>query len=216
MDVGISQLKLGQAAPALEHFRQYLSAAQSLVAADPSNAEAQHEVGNGYRLIGSALALTGDVAGALENSRKALESYVKFNAANPSDAELRAGLIDLHEQIGRILEGAGDTTGALESYGQALTLLEAWLGLQPASAQVRRSMATEYTNIARVHERRAADAKTSGPDRQKAWREARVASQRSLEIWQTMRAKGQFQAADAGKLDAVSKELARYKAALQE
>ena len=113
MDVGNSQMKLGQAAPALEHFRQYLSVAQSLAAADPSNAEAQPAVATGYRLIGGVLAQTGDVAGALENSRKALASFVEFNAADPSDAELRAGLIDLHGQIGSILERAGDTAGAL-------------------------------------------------------------------------------------------------------
>ena len=57
-------------------------------------------------------------------------------------------------------------------------------------------MATEYTNIGRVHVRRALNAKTTGIDRQKAWREARAANQRSWEIWPTMREKGQFHAAD--------------------
>ena len=216
MDVGFSQLKLGQAVPALEHFRQYLSAAQSLVAADPSNVEAQNEVGNGYRFIGAALAQMGDIAGALENSRIALVSYVESNTANPSDAELRGVLINLHNQVGHILEEARDTAGALESYSQALTLLKGWLGLQPASAQVRRLMAREYTNIARVHERHAADANTTPSDRQQAWREARDASQHSLEIWHTMRAEGQFQAVDTGKVDGVNKDIARCDAALQE
>jgi tetratricopeptide (TPR) repeat protein/predicted Ser/Thr protein kinase len=215
IDIGNSQMKMGDAAHAIEHFRQSRSICESLAASDPSNVEVRSWVAYNNKAIGKALAQTGDTNGALAQSEEALAGFTKLLAGEPTNIAVHTALVGTREQIGGILEKGGKTDAALESYGKALALLHDWLALRPASAEARHLMALDYVTIGKVYQNRAAGRKSADESRQ-AVREARASFQRSLEIWQEMRDEGQLNAADATNVDRVSKDIAECNTALGE
>jgi len=216
IDIGNSKMKMGDAVQALGYFRQSRSICESLAASDPSNAEIRTWVAYCDKAIGKALAKTGDINGALEQSEKALAGYTKLLAAEPASIAIHTSLVETHEQIGGILEKAGKTDAALESYRRALALLQDWLAIKSTSGQARHSMALVYTIIGKIYESRASDPKSTVVERREAWSEARTSYQHSLEAWEQMRGQAQLNAADSGKLDEVTRDIAKCKTALGE
>jgi len=216
IDIGNSEMKMSDAVHALEHFSQSRSICESLAASDPSNAEIRTWIAYCDKAIGQVLAKTGDTDGALEQSEKALAGYTKLLAAEPASIAIHASLVETHEQIGRILEEAGKTDAALESYRKALALLQDWLAMRPTSGQARRSMALVYTIIGKIYESRVSDSKSTAVERREAWSEARTSYQHSLEVWKQMRSRAQLNATDSGKLDEVTRDIAKCKTALGE
>ncbi len=85
IDIGNSQLKIGDATHALEHFDQSRSIFESLAKSDPSNVEARFWIASSDKVIGKALEQTGNTKSALEQSEKALAGFTKLLAGEPTN-----------------------------------------------------------------------------------------------------------------------------------
>jgi tetratricopeptide (TPR) repeat protein len=213
MDVGNSQMKLGDTGRALDHFRQWRSICESLAAADPTNAEAAAESANSSLTLGRCLAQAGDTAEALQESEKARTINRKLIAANPKNTPLYSTLSMTDEQIAGILETVGETTAAIDSYQDAIAALENWSAVKSANGEGRNRIARDYDAIGKLYEKRARAESTSAAQRQQAWADARASFKRSLEVREKMQLEGLANRGDAGLAEA-SRAIARCDTAL--
>jgi tetratricopeptide (TPR) repeat protein len=183
--VGRTRLSLGDPVGAIDTFRQITSAYKALVDADPLNLSARFELADAFKYTGQALAKTGDLNGALTYYRQALAILRMLNE-NHSERDARIKLIEINEVIGGVLETIGDKEGAIANYREALAILEGLSATEPGNKTTRQSTALEHANIARVYATIAAD--SSNQKQRESWTEARASYQRSLKIWQELRA----------------------------
>jgi hypothetical protein len=83
----------------------------------------------------------------------------------------------------------------------------------PSNATARNTLAQVYSQLGASHAAIAAKAGGTSPAE---WRAARDAYQRSLDIFTDMKSKGTLNGADAGKIDEISREIAKCTKALGE
>lgn len=86
-EIGLSQLKLGNAAAALDNYRRRLEIFESAKASDPTNVEAIRDVINCLPEISLALEKLGNIPEALRQMRKAVELQKILAATEPDNIE---------------------------------------------------------------------------------------------------------------------------------
>jgi tetratricopeptide (TPR) repeat protein len=171
---------------------------------------ARFDLAEGFRNLGQALAKTGDLNGALTHCRQAL-AILRPLGENHSERD-RIKLIQINEIIGGLLETIGDKEGAIANYREALAILVGLSATEPGNKTTRQSTALEHANIARVYATIAAD--SSGQNEHDSWAEARACYQRSLKIWQELRAQNSLGPTDEKHYTEVIQEIKKCDVAL--
>lgn len=141
---------LGDTAGGLEAHRQALALRQSLIAAEPNNADFRRALYQSYYSMGYMLRGTGDLRGAEQNLRQALELSRALAAAEPNNARAKRNL-DIHLQmLGDVLRDQGRLPEALAAYRESQAIDEATLAADPTSAQARRDVGITYNRLAKL------------------------------------------------------------------
>lgn len=98
-EIGLSQLKLGDAVAALENYRRRLEIFESVNASDPTNVEAIRDVINCLPELSHALEKLGDITGAMRQMRKAVELQKQLVATEPDNLETARRLQSLSGSV---------------------------------------------------------------------------------------------------------------------
>jgi tetratricopeptide (TPR) repeat protein len=168
--IGDLEWLVGDGKAAMQSFERGRAVAEALVARDPDNSVAQHDLGASHERIGNILAAQGDTAGALVAYRKRHEIAEALAQRDPADTDWQRDLSVSHEKIGNMLATQGDTAGALAAYRKSLEIREALAGRDPANAQWQRDLSVSHEKIGNML---AAQGDTAG---------ALAAYRKSLEI----------------------------------
>jgi tetratricopeptide (TPR) repeat protein len=209
--IGRTRLSLGDTVGAVEVFRQIISTYKALVDADPLNRSARFELADAFNYTGQALAKNRDLNGALTYCRQA-QAILRALSENHSERDDRIKLIQIDEVIGGLLETIGDKEGAIANYREALAMLEGLSAAEPGNKTTCQSTALEHANIARVYATIAAD--SSDQKQRDSWAEARACYQRSLKIWEELRAQNSLGPTDETHYTEVIQEIKKCDVAL--
>jgi tetratricopeptide (TPR) repeat protein len=138
---------LGDRPGAEQSYRKSLAIRQTLVAADPNDAQVRRDLVSTYFRIAQVLESSGDFKGALEavNKARSIQRPLPAGSNDPALADQSAGgyyfTATLESQI-------GDVTAALQNYQRAAAISEAALQTYPDNLLLRTHMAGDYSGIA--------------------------------------------------------------------
>ncbi|MGH9841171.1 MAG: protein kinase domain-containing protein [Blastocatellia bacterium] len=122
-----SYINQGDAQAALQYYRESLAVAEQLVALDPKNARAHHDLAGGHRLVAEILKLD-QPSQAVEHYRKSLGILRELLAADSQDAQLLRREVYSLKGMAEALRRLGDRYGALQNLRQALQISRDLLG----------------------------------------------------------------------------------------
>jgi tetratricopeptide (TPR) repeat protein len=211
-NVGNTMLDMNEKTGALDSFRQALAIYDSMVAADPNDAEIRKNSAVGYRNVATALG-TGNRIEALNNFHKALQILTELVAKDPTNADYRLRWATTYLLLSRFQSQVNDLNGAVDSANQGIKIDEALVASSAMNVSARKTLAQLNSQLGASH---VALATKSGASKQNAqWQAAKDAYQKSLDIYQDMQSKGTLSGADAGKPDELAKGLAQCDAALK-
>jgi tetratricopeptide (TPR) repeat protein len=199
---------------ALENYRKAITNYETVWDADRNNIHARRQIYYTYQDLGEAQARAGDTAAALETFRQTLAAFQDLTARDPANAEFRHDLAISYRKLGEMLLKTADTARALQNFHQALSLIESLSAQSPMNAFKRRDLALTYFNLGAAYIKLTSKKMISADQQKEHWSEARAWYQKSLGIWQNMRAKGTLRGADSGKPDEVAREITRCDVAL--
>lgn len=101
-EVGLSQLKLGNAEAARDNYRRRLEIFESVMASDPTNVEAIRDVVNCLAELSLTLEKLGDIPDALRQVRKAAELQKILVATEPDNIETARRLQSLSTSVAEL------------------------------------------------------------------------------------------------------------------
>jgi eukaryotic-like serine/threonine-protein kinase len=198
---------------ALESFQKKFALDQRSLATDPDNAQAQDDYAYSSNRIGFLLFQQGNYADALSHFRDSVKMYEKAAATDPRNLDLRCKVIILHGLIADTHAKLGNIAGALEELDKAIPLLQQ-TEVNPAHMFIRALQAQAYGWVGQTLADLARP--TAKSKATQHWRTAREMFQRSLDIWQDLRARGTLAADDVPKVDEAVRQVAECDAALAE
>jgi eukaryotic-like serine/threonine-protein kinase len=132
---------LGDTGGALESFRKASSIRESLLKADPQNADNLIALARIQRLIGAVLANRGDSACLLLLNQAIATSERAIRVAPSSEPALREFQAD-YRFLGTLLDGAGDYRASADNFQRAYLLIDQLLSRTPDDRILRRDMAS--------------------------------------------------------------------------
>jgi serine/threonine protein kinase len=145
--LGEVRIAQGNVTAAMTIFTQALRLAQTAVARDPKNEEAQLAVGTSHFWIGNAYRLQGDVPRAVANMQAYLACAEKLSAMSPRNEQYRLECANGHSVVGAMLEARSDLNGALSHYQTSLTMRQAYVANHPASHDAQADLARAINKI---------------------------------------------------------------------
>jgi eukaryotic-like serine/threonine-protein kinase len=194
-NLGVALLKLGDKQGALDHARKALALYQELVEADKNDANASKDLAIGYRNLGQASSEAGEKAGASESYLKSINVFEDLVAKEPNNAYNRRQLALTYLRMSQLMSSTNDLSRAITYGNQAVPILEKLVAADATNLAVLRTLADVYSQLGKCHA--------------KNWELARPWYQKSLNIWQDMKAKGTLAGADKTKLEEVEREIAK-------
>jgi tetratricopeptide (TPR) repeat protein len=200
---------------ALGEYQKALPTDEALVAEDQNNALATRDLTITYGSIGDVLLKTGDYAGALKQYRQALAIDETLAAADPKDAWAAKYVLSNRKKIGDALVKTGDYAGAEAAYKQAAGEAEHRAALDATHAGARRDLADSYDKLGALYFTWASQPGIVTGGKKRNLLAARAWYQKSLEIWQDMRAKGTLLGLDAHVPEETAQALAACQTALE-
>ena len=135
---------LGDLSGALESHRKAAALRETLVAADPINADYRRELLDSYWYIASLLGAQGDLTRELGMIQQQLPAREELARKESTDFTDRYNLAGTYVYIGSVLMEMGDMNGALENQRKALQLREQLAGLDPNGARSKRALSISY------------------------------------------------------------------------
>jgi tetratricopeptide (TPR) repeat protein len=135
---------------ALKAYRDGLTIARALAAADPSSADARRNVSVTLDKMGDVLMAQGALAAALKAYQEDLEIARALAEADPSDPETRRDVIPSLDRLGDVLMAQGDLAGALKAYQEGLAIARALAEADPSSARAKRDVSVSLDNVGDV------------------------------------------------------------------
>ena len=210
---GDYRAQTGDINAALESFEKKISLDQQSIAADPDNIQAQGDYAYSLERIGVLLTQKGDYAAALPYLRNNLATRRKMAARDPDSVVWPYLVVLAHGEIAFAEADVGHTAAALDQCREAIKILNE-RRIDLGNAYLRGLEAQAYGWIGKSYAQVAASAASTQSG--EYCRHAREMFQRSVQIWQDLRARGTLAADDAPKLDEAHRELARCDAALAE
>jgi eukaryotic-like serine/threonine-protein kinase len=205
-NIGVALLKLGDRTGALEHARKALALYEALAEQDKNDANARKDLAIGYRNLGQASADAGDKAGAAESCLKAIAIFEDLTHKDPNNAYNHRQLGLTYLRFSQMMSGMNDSSRAITYGNQAVTVLEKLVAADARNLAVLRTLADTYSQLGKGHALAVGKGKSS--IRPKDWELARTWYQKSLNIWQDLKARGTLTGADKTKLEEVEREIA--------
>jgi non-specific serine/threonine protein kinase/serine/threonine-protein kinase len=187
--------RMGRLRESLGAYRESLAIVERLAASDPANEQYTSDLPYSILRVGELLAALGERTPALAQFQRARALREREVAADPTNLWKRAALIEVHAKLAKTLAGAGRPADALAATATTQALMEKTT-VEPTNVAYRSFFAGTYQELGEAH---AAMTR---------WREARGMYQRSLEIWQDMRARGIMGKIDEGKPGEIAKAIA--------
>jgi tetratricopeptide (TPR) repeat protein len=133
---------------ARDAYARSLPLIQSLVKADPGNANWQGDLSIYHERMGNLLMAEGDAVGALREYRKGQEIVQRLAAQDPGNTRWQRGLSISHERTGDALLVQGDAQGALNEYRLDLAIAERLAFQDPNNADRRLDLAISHDRVA--------------------------------------------------------------------
>ena len=205
-NIGVAMMKLGDKPGALGHARKALAFYEELAAQDQNDANARKDLAIGYRNLAQASADSGDKAGASESFLKAIGIFEDLTSKDPANAYNQRQLGLTYLRFSQMMSGMNDLSKAVSYGNQAVTILEKLMAADARNLVVLRTLADSYSQLGKCYSKLAGAGTPRG-------QEAQLWYQKSLNIWQDMKAKGTLAGADKTKLEEVERELATLNAA---
>lgn len=189
--------------------RKALEISRKLSDADPTNASYRHYLDEAYYWVGFYLERKGDFAGALLNYRHALADLEGLASSDPKEVRTKQYIALCHKSVGTTLVAKGNIGQGLESIRKALSIFQELPSLEAAE-----NIAGAYGAMGLAYSRLGAQPRISRTSRLTAWRQARVAYQKSLDKWLELKGHSALTAFSAGEPERITSELAKCDAAL--
>lgn len=198
---------------ALESFERKIALDQRSLAADPDNVQAQGDYSYSSERIGVLLLQLENYAAALPHLHNNLSVREKMAAQDPQSLVWPYAICLAHGEIALGQAHLGDTSAAIQEYNKGLDFIQD-RPVDPANMYLRGLQAQAYGWLGRTQTELARSAPSA--QAKQHLKTAREMFQRSLEIWQDLRARGTLAADDVPKMEATVREIDKCDAALAE
>ena len=139
---------LGDTTGAISSHRKSLAILETLLAANPNEAQARRDVADGTVQLANLLSMTETQADALEHARRARSLYDSLISEAAPTVDERLALADAYDTLGMISLESGRAGEALEIHRQQLDLLTSVPAADQRSAAMRRALSTAYQHTA--------------------------------------------------------------------
>jgi tetratricopeptide (TPR) repeat protein len=189
--------------------RKALEITRKLAEAEPTNATYREYLDEAYYWIGFYLERKGDFAGALLNYRHALADFEELASSDPKEVRTKRYVAMCHKSVGTTLVAKGYVGQGLHSIRKALSIFQ-----ELPSLEATENIADAYGAMGLAYSRLGAQPRISRTSKLTAWRQARVAYQKSLDKWLELKGHSALTAFSAGEPDRITSELAKCDAAL--
>ena len=196
---------------ALESFRKKIVLDQQSLNADPDNVQAELDYAYSCERIGMLLLQLGNYADALPQFQENLKMREKIAARDPRNLPAGFAVMLAHGEIATAQANLGDDSGAIEHCDKAMTSVQQ-TPIDPANMYIRGLAAQGYGLLGKAQAKLASS--SAARERKHGWRAAREMFQRSLDIWQDLRARGTLAADDIPRLDEAIRQVAMCDTAL--
>jgi serine/threonine protein kinase len=212
--LGRTLTRMGEVSAALKAHARGMAINEKLMEADPTSTDMKRSLWLTHQRTAEAHFAGRNFPAALEGYRRAIAMEETLLAASPDNAQA-------HDDHSIGLAGLGLTLAALGQVVDARDcLLRAEVEAQnlaaqsPSNARLQTRLALRLFEYGRVSEQLAQQSPRG--QRETNWRAARDLLARSLEIWRSLHDQSKLSRVDAGRLDEVSREIARCDTALKQ
>lgn len=210
-NIGSTLMQLKEKPRALEHFWEALHLYDGLAAADPHDVGVRRQWAVAHRNMGVALGASAPEA-AFRHFDKATEILAEIVTKDPNNTDFRRQWAFTYLAKSRFQLEINDPAAAVASAHEGIRIGEELSTASPADVAVQNTLALLFTQLGASHVRAAESIQPPSPAQH--WRNAKDAYTRSLEIYQSMKAKGTLAGENASKPEELARELAKCDAAL--
>ena len=208
-NAGTAMLRKDDRAGALPRMKEALALYEALAAADPNDMSLQRNLAVGHRNVAAA-SEAGERESALQHFRTALDILSRLRAKDPSNTDFQRLLAICYLYQARYLARANDVDAAVRSDEEGIKIEEPLVASAPQNAAAQTTLAQLYADLGKTEETAA-----SSSSKKDKWLEARNSCQKSLTLYQDMKAKGTLAPTDANKPNELAGEIAKCDAALK-
>jgi tetratricopeptide (TPR) repeat protein len=167
---------------AAAHQREAFAIRQTILAADPTNAQARRDLAVSHLLLAEALALVDNRVEAKKLLAQAVSMFERAAAADNESAGLRLDLTLTYHTAAKTLLSAGDPAAAIHMAERAVATGEAVAAGDSKDMHVRHELVEAYARLADGHAAVAAAPGTTAAERLRGWRQPRDAGRRVLAV----------------------------------
>jgi len=150
LDLGDSMSDLTDKQPMVDAYAKFHDAAAQMVAKDPANTLARHQLALADQKLGEAQDATGHLDLALVSLERARDTQLAIAAHDPADQNVRIDLEETWEDIGDIEHGLGHTAASVAAYRAAVALRQSFVDQAPHAAMEHRDLAKAQGLLADV------------------------------------------------------------------
>lgn len=208
-NAGTALLRKDDRAGALPRMKEALALYEALAAADPNDASLQRNLAVGHRNVAAALEAS-ERETALQHFQTALDILSRLRAKDPGNTDFQRSLAICYLYRARYLRRAQELDAAIRSDEDGIKIEETLVASAPQNAGAKNTLAQLYADVGKTEEVAA-----SSSSKKEQWIEARNSCQKSLALYQDMRAKGTLPPSDAHKPDELIAEIAKCDAAIK-
>jgi tetratricopeptide (TPR) repeat protein len=149
-EFGETYLTLGDLEQALKAYRDGLTIAERLAAADRSNTQWQRDLSVSYNKVGDVLVAQGKLDEALKGYRNGLAIFERLAAADPSNTGWQRDLSVSYNKVGEVLVAQGKLDEALKAYRDGLVIRERLAAADPSNTGWQRDLSVSYNKVGEV------------------------------------------------------------------
>jgi tetratricopeptide (TPR) repeat protein len=189
LDLAVSLGKIGdilldsQPVSSAEHYRRGLVVTRSLLDITPGEFRYQRRHVMCLNGLAGAMRSLGDRKVALQQLRQSLEMLQEMSKRHPTNVEVQASKHAALLELAELSLDTGDFTAALEHNRQALAIAEASSNSISTDLYARWRLADTYKSFGKYHIAVASNLMHPAIQRLDSWRDARVWSKKSLDLW---------------------------------
>jgi serine/threonine protein kinase/tetratricopeptide (TPR) repeat protein len=210
--LGRNLTRMGDVSAALKAHASGLVINEKLMEADPTSTDMKRSVWLTHQRTAEAHFAGRDFPSALERYQRAVAMEETLLAGSPDNAQAHDDHSIGLAGLGLTLAALGDVVGARDCLLRAEIEAENLAAQSPSNARLQNRLALRLFEYGRVSEQLAQQSPRG--QRETNWRAAHDLLARSLEIWRSLRDQSKLSRVDAGKLDEVTREIARCDIAL--
>jgi eukaryotic-like serine/threonine-protein kinase len=204
----------GEPSGGIETSRKSLAIFAALSKESPQNSKARRELAFAYNNLGDLLWYNDDLKGATENYQTGRKMREELLQIDPTNMQARRDLAVSYGNVGYILAQTGDEEG-LDLYHKNVEIMEGLLAVNPDNANTLRDVAITYSFCGDAYGFLAEKKGLPVAKRIAYYESAKSYNQRSIKIWNELRARGAQRSSDSNTADKIAKSIADYEAAIE-